>query len=130
MLHLRPSHEKNPHFSLAFSCNRILENTDHYLLEVERNSINSFFPNLEWFKISKDLLQVTPLNLKALDSSYDIEERFFDEGYLKFNATTGVFIEKFNSGQHKYQLLECSDVSNTFTKTLQTYFSDCKMLMN
>jgi hypothetical protein len=29
-----------------------------------------------------------------------VEERFFDQGYLKINKDQGTFIEKFNSGLH------------------------------
>jgi hypothetical protein len=35
-----------------------------------------------------------------MDSSGEIEERYFEQGYLKFNHTTGTFIEKYNSAQH------------------------------
>ena len=35
------------------------------------------------------------------DSSTAIEERYFEQGYLKFSKTEAMFIEKFNSSQHK-----------------------------
>ena len=35
------------------------------------------------------------------DSSTEIEERYFEQGYLKFSETEATFIEKFNSSQHK-----------------------------
>ena len=130
MLHLRSSAETTPPLTAAFNCRRVLENTDHYLVEVKRNNDRNFLENFQWLKISKDLLQVAPLNLKAADASYDVEDRFFDEGYLKFNAKTGIFIEKFNSGQHQYQLLNHVDLANVFAELFEEHFNESKALMN
>ncbi|TKC06556.1 hypothetical protein FA048_15205 [Pedobacter polaris] len=91
----------------------------------EPNLLNDFV----WLKISKDQQQVISLKLNFLDSSYAIEERFFEEGYLKFNTKSGVFIEKFNLSQHEYQVREINHVSH-FIGTLDVFFSDNKSLKN
>jgi hypothetical protein len=130
MLHLQSFTSLKPHLSNSISCKYILENTDHYLLEVKKIDEGDLYETFYWLKISKDHLQITELNLKSIDSSRDVEERFFDEGYLKFNADKGILIEKFNLGQHHYQLLNCTDAQNMFVTTLQKFFSEDKRLMN
>ena len=54
----------------------------------------------KWLQVEKETLTITPLHFASMDSSDQVEERYFDEGYLKFNSTTGTFIEKYNSAQH------------------------------
>jgi hypothetical protein len=130
MLRLRPLLATSSHFVSAFSCERILESNNHYLLEVKRTNDDGFVSSIQWFKISKDLLQISALNLKFIDSSYAIEERFFDEGYLKFTANTGIFIEKFNSGQHQYLVLDQVETAHYFTSILESYFDERKSLTN
>ncbi len=115
----------------TFTFRHILENTDHYLIEVRDDSLfeGIVSPNFQWLKITKDFKQTSGLLLKSMDSSWDIEERFFEEGYLKFGLTGGIFIEKFNSGQHQYQLLN-NEAESRFIPTLQNYFSEVAPLMN
>lgn len=103
MLHLQPLMEAQPYLTSSISCKQILENSDHFLVEIKKVDQGDIFENLQWLKVSKDLSEVKTLTLRAIDSSFEIEERFFDEGYLKFNHQKGIFIEKFNSGQHHYQ---------------------------
>jgi hypothetical protein len=130
MLHLQPITSPQPYLTASINCKRVLENTDHYLLEVKKIEIGDLYESYYWLKISKDQYQVSILNLKAIDSSRDVEERFFDEGYLKFNADQGIFIEKFNSGQHQYQILNSIEAEKRFIPTLQDYFAAHTQLMN
>jgi hypothetical protein len=130
MLHLQPLTLPQPYLTASISCKRILENTDHYLMEVKKIDVGEIYENYYWLKITKDQFDVSPLNLKAIDSSREVEERFFDEGYLKFSADQGIFIEKFNSGQHQYQILNNVEAENMFMPALQSYFAEYKHLMN
>jgi hypothetical protein len=129
MLQVRPSNLAKPYLTSSLSCRYILENSDHYIVEVKKINKGDLFESFQWVKITKDFLQVNLLNLKAIDSSQEVEERFFDEGYLKFNANTGIFIEKFNSGQHQY-LIKGNEMEAMLKPMLQTYFFEDKILMN
>ncbi|MDQ8053237.1 MAG: hypothetical protein REI78_09430 [Pedobacter sp.] len=111
------------------SCRYILENTDHYLIETNNVTEEDALGHSEWLKVSKDLQKIEALNLRAIDSSREVEERFFEEGYLKFNVNTGIFIEKFNSGQHQYQL-KGPEIEQLLLPVLQTYFSNSRAILN
>lgn len=50
------------------------------------------------------------LNLCFRDSLADVEELYFEEGYLKLNGDIGAFIEKFNSAQHQLELSRLQDI--------------------
>lgn len=130
MLQLCALPHPNLPLTTAFNFRRVLENTDHYLVEVKRTGNVDILLDFQWLKISKDLDQINSLNLKTIDSSYQVEERFFDEGYLKFNASTGIFIEKFNSGQHQYQIINDLELTNSLSQLLDDYFSNRRSLMN
>ncbi|RZJ86721.1 MAG: hypothetical protein EOO20_17700 [Chryseobacterium sp.] len=62
-----------------------------------------------WFIYEKSSKAMVKLWLRATDSSLAIEERFFEQGYLKFSNTEATYIEKFNAAQHKLHI-----VSKTF----------------
>lgn len=76
------------------------ENSTFYLLEISNNRYEVSNHIHQWFMVKKSNLAVISLNLRFVDSSTLVEERFFEEGYLKFNGIEGTFIEKFNSAQH------------------------------
>lgn len=80
----------------------VFESSAFYFLEIKKNNYatGNTNGNYQWFKIKKSNLKITTLNLRFVDSSTFVEERFFDEGYLKFNISTGTYIEKYNSAQH------------------------------
>lgn len=110
-----------------FECLYLLESPELYLLEVKRNDLNEYAPiaeKFQWLRIEKSSLKISKLSFRSMDSSKDIEERFFEEGFLKFNTETGTYIEKYNSAQHTLanysqqetptQVLEC--ISSLFYK--------------
>ena len=86
-----------------FECRYHLENYDLYIIEIKRTDLDNDAPiadRFKWLKINKETLEITQLNFASMDSAGEIEERYFEEGYLKFDSKTGTFIEKYNSGQH------------------------------
>ena len=86
-----------------FECLFFLENSLLYIVEIKRTDLAEeadIAEKLKWLIINKDTLAISELHFNSMDSSGEIEERYFQEGYLKFNATTGTFIEKYNSAQH------------------------------
>ncbi|TCC88029.1 hypothetical protein EZ428_20110 [Pedobacter frigiditerrae] len=78
------------------------ESANFYLLETDANKFNieNLSKDQRWLMIDKSTTKVCPLNLRHKDASEVVEERFFEEGYLKFNDTSGTYIEKYNSAQH------------------------------
>ncbi|SOD12274.1 hypothetical protein [Pedobacter xixiisoli] len=80
-----------------------LDNNEFYLIEIKRNDLGDYAPvseKFQWLKISKLNHLSSRLTFRSMDSSQEIEERYFEEGFLKFNSDTGTFIEKYNSAQH------------------------------
>lgn len=82
-----------------------LENGTHHILEIKRTDLDTATADLsdvfKWLYIDKESLTINQLWFKSMDSSGHVEERFFEQGYLKFNSKEGTFIEKFNSAQHQ-----------------------------
>lgn len=80
-----------------------LENFNMFIIEIKRTDllgdaeVSALF---KWLRIDKETNHITSLTFSSMDSAGELEERFFSEGYLKFNGTTGTFIEKYNSAQH------------------------------
>jgi hypothetical protein len=86
-----------------FECLYFLENPAIQLIEIKRSDLANdaeISQKFRWLRIDKERMRVTSLDFSAMDSSGEIEERYFEQGYLKFNQTTGTFIEKYNSAQH------------------------------
>jgi hypothetical protein len=86
-----------------FECLYFLENPDLQIIEVKRTDLAEDAEasiKFKWLRIEKSTLHIAELNFASMDSSGEIEERYFEQGYLKFNGTTGTFIEKYNSAQH------------------------------
>lgn len=86
-----------------FECLYFLENFNMFIIEIKRTGlpsdaeISSLF---KWLRIDKETLNISQLTFGSMDSAGELEERYFNEGYLKFNQNTGTFIEKYNSAQH------------------------------
>jgi len=86
-----------------FKCLFFLENDGLQLVEVKHTDLDENAEASEifkWLRIDSSTNEVSQLIFSTMDSSGEIEERYFEEGYLKFNSKTGTFIEKFNSAQH------------------------------
>ncbi|TCC88557.1 hypothetical protein EZ428_18120 [Pedobacter frigiditerrae] len=111
---------------IIFKCRYVLENIYVDIIEVKRPNLSDDAPFSEkflWLKIEKEALTVTPLTLRSVDSSGEVEERYFEEGFLKFNNTIGTFIEKYNSAQHLLQYNDCLEVSEQTKNAIMDYFA-------
>jgi len=87
----------------GFECIFFLEHAYLYIIEVRRTGLPEnaeISDRFKWLRIEKETMRVSELRFASTDSSGEIEERYFSEGYLKFSGTTGTFIEKYNSAQH------------------------------
>lgn len=97
----------------AFECLYILENYYLQIIGVKRLWPPQDVQEKEkfhWMKIDKQTLSIIRLNLRSMDSAGEIEKRYFEEGFLKFNRTIGTFIEKYNSAQHPMQHNGCHEL--------------------
>lgn len=87
-----------------FTCLYCLENQEHIIMEIKRYDLEEKADIADiclWLIIEKQPGEIRRLTFRSMDSSGEVQERFFDQGYLKFNTESGTFIEKFNSGQHQ-----------------------------
>ena len=107
-----------------FDCLYFLDNTSVFIIEIKRTDLAEdadISAVYNWMKIDKSTLQVNLLSFRAMDSSAQIEERFFEEGYLKFNEHEGTFIEKFNSGQHQLTHRKNMVLSEALRSSIENY---------
>lgn len=89
-----------------FTCLYFLENETHAILDIKRLDLGENLNLTEacfWLIFDKQKLTIQKLSLRSVDADGEVQERFFDQGYLKFNSQNGTFIEKFNSGQHQLE---------------------------
>jgi len=110
--------------SPAFTCIYFLENTDTYILEIKRNDLSQdedISKIYQWMRVSKDFLQTSPLTFRSMDSSLEVEERYFEEGFLKFNRDSGTFIEKYNSAQHSLAARNSQEIPPDLTEVINNY---------
>ena len=59
---------------------------------------------------------------KSMDSSPSVEERYFEQGFLKFTAVSATFIEKFNSSQHTLDNRSDETPNPALLSILDSYF--------
>ncbi|MGY4385007.1 hypothetical protein ACVWYN_002043 [Pedobacter sp. UYP24] len=88
----------------SFNCLYHLENGSISILEIKQTDMPDQAPKSDtykWLCVDKASGKIIQLTFNSMDASGDIEERYFEQGYLKFNNETGTFIEKFNSAQHQ-----------------------------
>jgi len=107
-----------------FTCLFFLENDELQVIEIKRTDLNEnaeISDRYKWLTIDKRTAEVDQLTFSASDSSGEIEERYFEEGYLKFNSETGTFIEKFNSAQHSLLRKPNAQVPEQLRDLIETY---------
>ncbi|MNX86750.1 hypothetical protein D3C86_1186470 [compost metagenome] len=88
----------------VFTCLYYLENPDHCIMEIKRTDLTEDADISEifrWLILDKKTKQIQSLTFRSMDSSGEVQERFFEQGYLKFNDQSATYIEKFNSAQHQ-----------------------------
>ena len=108
----------------SFDCLYLLENQQLYILEVKRNGLPLDTPlsdRSKWLRIAKHSLEITDLNVRSVDRSTEIEERYFDEGFLKFNNSIGTYIEKYNSAQHPLEKKTTPDLPAALAQSINNY---------
>lgn len=54
-----------------------------------------------WLFLDKPSKSLLKLWFRSMDTSTEVQERYFEQGFLKFNSLEATYIEKYNSAQHK-----------------------------
>lgn len=82
-----------------FDCRYFLDNHNLCFLEVATPVFGSevHLKSYEWLLIYKADQSIKMLSLKFRDESTEVQERYFNLGFLKFSPREGVFIETGNS---------------------------------
>lgn len=110
----------------TFEALNLLESTEIAILEILSKDLigHTFLSERSvWLAIDKSDFSVSSLTLKSADSSSEVEERFFEEGFLKFGPTTGTYIVKFNSAQHQLLRRLSLDVPATLSRCITNYLA-------
>lgn len=77
-----------------------------------------------WLYFDKQTSALIKLWLCSTDSSAAVQERYFEQGYLKFSSTQATFIEKFNSAQFSLENKTGKDYPNKLTHHIENYLKD------
>ncbi|RZM29171.1 MAG: hypothetical protein EOO88_06025 [Pedobacter sp.] len=107
-----------------FECLHLLENFHLSIVEVKRLDLEadaSVSERFIWLRIDKDSGAICQLTFRSMDAASEIQERYFEQGFLKFNATIGTYIEKFNSAQHPLEVLDISGLSEESRTAITGY---------
>ena len=110
----------------SFECLYLLSNPYLQIIEVKRINLPdtaSVEQKFLWLKIDTKTLDVSALNFSSMDSAGAVQERYFQQGYLKFNEQTGTFIEKYNSAQHPLQRLEPQHLEQRVQQAITAFLS-------
>ncbi|HKG05005.1 MAG TPA: hypothetical protein VKB19_01030 [Pedobacter sp.] len=112
--------------SSDFICQSFLENTSLCILEipVDIEVSNDRVRSNQWLIVNKADLSVRMMNLKSRDASSWVQERYFDLGYLKYDSTSGIFIEVQNHGLHHLVNANVSDVPAQYLSAVAGYLSN------
>ncbi len=81
----------------------LFESPSLFITEIKRLDLpeNSELSDVfQWLYLDRKSGALVKLWFRSKDSSPAVEERFFEQGYLKFNDVQATFIEKYNSAQH------------------------------
>ena len=109
--------------SASFAVPYLLESKGFFILAVKGTESfpREFGIGYQWLLVNKFSQKITSLTVSYVDSSSEVEERFFEEGYLKFNHNNGTFIEKYNSAQHNLQHVHLVEIPNSIYQAVAEF---------
>lgn len=108
----------------SFKCLYHLANDSLCIFEIKRTDlpIDAIKSDIyKWLMYNKLSGEVTQLIFNSSDASEDVQERYFDQGYLKFSHQSGTFIEKFNSAQHQLSNYNQQDIPANLMTAIQDF---------
>ena len=106
-----------------FAIKHLFENTSHIIVEIKITSLQSedASEDFQWLYLEKKSKALIKLWLKSSDSSPAVEERYFEQGYLKFNSQQATFIEKFNSAQYTLERKPVQHLTEQLIILIESY---------
>lgn len=102
----------------------LFENADTLIMEIQRLDLRDdadISQIYHWLYFDRLTSSMVKLWFRSMDSSAEIEERYFEQGYLKFSSTEATFIEKFNSSQHKLINHSMKSISDETKNLIEDY---------
>jgi len=111
--------------SSKFQILYFFENARLMIAEIKRLDLPgnaSYTETCHWLYFDKQTGALMKLWFHTMDSSGEIEERYFEQGFLKFNGTQATFIEKYNSAQHTLDRRSTKEASPELISVLESYF--------
>lgn len=112
---------------MNFKILHLFESAKLMIIEIKRNDLPEHAVNAEiyhWLYLDKQNGALLKLWFRSLDSSGEIEERYFEQGFLKFNSTQATFIEKYNSAQHTLNNHSIKELSVELATVLEDYLKE------
>ncbi|MCX2574582.1 hypothetical protein [Pedobacter sandarakinus] len=74
-----------------------------------------------WLYLEKKSCSLIKLWFRSMDSSSEVEERYFEQGYLKFNLREATYIEKYNSSQYKLVRQDVGTADRQLNQLIESY---------
>lgn len=102
----------------------LFENPDVMITKIKLNGFplgGNSWEAYHWLYFDKLSASLVKLWFHSSDPSAAIEERYFEQGYLKFSETEATFIEKFNSSQHKLVNYSRRPLSTDVQELIESY---------
>lgn len=116
--------------SSRFHLLHFFENSHLIIAEIKRIDLpqtENYSEIYHWLYLDKQTAALVKLWYRSMDSSGEIEERYFEQGYLKFNSVQATFIEKYNSGQHTLDNRKTKNLSPELIAILESYLKQPKL---
>lgn len=106
---------------IDFDCHDFFDNTNLCIMEISVTDVDAHKRRYEWLLIDKSNLSIKPMSLKTRDGSASVQERFFDLGFLKYDATSGVFIETVDKDVHPLEHKGCEEIPSDYISAVTKY---------
>jgi len=107
----------------SFDCLCFLDNQNICILQISRpqDSGSGYLKHDEWLLLQKTDMSIKSMSLRSRDDSYEVQERYFNLGYLKYTPKEGIFIELANTGQHPLQTRNCEVIPAPYLSAVKNY---------
>lgn len=106
---------------IDFDCHDFFDNMSLCILEISLLTGDSEKRLYKWLIINKSNLSIKPMLLKTRDGSAAVQERFFDMGFLKYDAVSGVFIEAAAKDVHHLEHKGCEEIPSDYLSAIKAY---------
>lgn len=107
----------------GFDCHDFFDNSTLCILEISTIDSTTKQKCFEWLLIKKANLSVKKMELKTRDSSSDVQERYFDLGFLKYDGPNGIFIEAAAEDLHPLEHKGCKDIPQAYLLAISSYLA-------